>query len=47
MGTVDDAIIIKGLINHKPIDKEINTVFKISIIYLHLFNLTYQFLIFK
>ena len=47
IGTVDDTIIINGFRKLRPIDKEINIVFKISKIYLHLFNLTYLFLIFK
>ena len=47
IGTVDDTIIIKGFIKLRPINKEINIVFKISKIYLLLFNLTYLFLIFK
>ena len=47
IGTVDDTIIINGFRELRPIDKEINIVFKISEIYLHLFNLTYLFLIFR
>ena len=47
MGTVDDTIIINGFRKLRPIDKEISIAFKTSKIYLHLFNLTYLFLIFK
>ena len=47
IGTVDDTIIINGFRKLRPIDKEINIVFKFSKMYLHLFNLTYRFLIFK
>ena len=45
--TVDDKIIINGFRKLRPIDKEINMVFKISKIYLHLFNVTHLFLIFE
>ena len=47
IGTVDDTIIINGFGKLRSIDKEINIVFKISKICLHLFNFTYLFLIFK
>ena len=45
IGTILDTVIINGFIKLRPIDKEISIVFKISKIYLHLFNLTYLFLI--
>ena len=44
-GTVDDTIIIKGFRKENPIDNDNNAVFKIRRAYLHLFNLTYLFLI--
>ena len=45
MGTVLEAIIIKGLRKLRPIDNDNNVVFKIKRAYSHLFNLTYLFLI--
>ena len=45
IGTVLDTIIINGLRKLRPIDNDNNVVFKIKRAYLHLFNLTYLFLI--
>ena len=43
IGTIDDIIIINGLIKDNPIDNEIKLVFKIKRAYLHLFVIFLQF----
>ena len=45
IGTVDDAIIIKGFRKENPIDNDNNVVFKIRRAYFHLLSLTYLILI--
>ena len=45
IGTIDDIIIINGLIKDNPIDNEIKLVFKIKRTYLHLYILMYLCLI--